>query len=438
MTYQEASKYLDSFINYENRDRWEYDKSFKLERMKRLCRLLGDPHKSIRSVHVAGTKGKGSTSALIQSILKSAGFKAGLYTSPHLETFRERIRIGDDMIGQSDVGELADELKRAVDLMPDDKPSFFEVYTALAFLYFKKEDVDIAVYEVGLGGRLDATNVIEPLVAAITPVSYDHTHILGAELAEIAREKAGIIKEGSVCVSAPQDPEALCAIEKACAEASAQLILAGRDIKFKEISASDKDEVFEVVSIFDKYPNLHMKMLGLHQVVNAAVAIGAVEALRVHGISVSADAVRRGIALARWPGRLELVRSRSPRILLDGAQNGASAEALSREVRRSFKYKRLILVLGVCKDKDIKGILKRLVPIADLIVLTKSAVADRAMDPGQIKVLITPKSKEIVTTNNVKEALDKAVSAAGQSDLVLVTGSLFVVAQARSIIMKGA
>ena len=436
MTYQEALRYLDQFINYENTDSYSYKSSFKLERMWRLCSLLGDPQKDVRSIHVAGTKGKGSTSAIIHSILKNSGFKTGLYTSPHLSSFRERIRIDDELIAEDDVGGILDTIKKAVDGMGDDKPSFFEIYTALAFLYFKREGVDFAVYEVGLGGRLDATNVIDPLVCAITPISYEHTNILGDTLAGIAHEKAGIIKENSICVSAPQEKEALGVIENVCREKGVGLVLVGRDIKFKETKASDEEEVFEVSSLFGKHDNLHMKLLGAHQVVNSAVAIGAVEALRLSGASVGKDAIKRGIESVRWPGRLEVVRKRSPRVVLDGAQNKASADALARSVRKIFKYDKLILVLGVSKDKDIKGILKELVPISDIIILTKSKVINRAMDPALIRSLITPASKDVIVTQGVEDALDKAMSKAGPSDLILVTGSLFVVGEARKIFVE--
>ncbi|MCX5677593.1 MAG: bifunctional folylpolyglutamate synthase/dihydrofolate synthase [Candidatus Omnitrophica bacterium] len=436
MTYQEALQYLDSFINYEKKNNYDYNLSFKLDRMKRLCSLLGDPQKEIRSIHVAGTKGKGSTSAIIQSILKSSGFKTGLYTSPHLVSFCERIKINDALITEEDVGAILDTVKSAIDEMGSEKPSFFEIYTALAYLYFKRENVDFAVYEAGLGGRLDATNVIDPLVCVITPISYEHTHILGDTLAKIAYEKAGIIKSGSICVSAPQEDEALAVIGSVCKEREAELVLAGRDIKFKEIASNDEEEVFNVSSFFDKYDSLHMKLLGFHQVINASVAIGAVEALRLSGISIGKDAVRKGIEFARWPGRLEVVRKRSPRIILDGAQNRASADALARSAKKLFKYRKLILVLGVSKDKDIKGMLKELVPVSDIIILTKSGVAERAMDPEFIGALITPESKVAGITQSVKDAIDMALRKAGASDLVLVTGSLFVVGEARQILVK--
>lgn len=436
MTYQEALQYLDLFVNYEKKDSYDYNLSFKLGRMERLSSLLGDPQKEVRSIHVAGTKGKGSTSAIIQSILQNFGFRTGLYTSPHLVSFRERIRIDDELISEEDVGSIMDIVKKAVDEMADDKPSFFEVYTALAYLYFKREGADFVVYETGLGGRFDATNVIEPLVCAITPISYEHTHILGDTLGKIAYEKAGIIKEGVVCVSAPQEKEALGVIKDVCKERNAQLILVGRDISFKEIRASGEEEVFSVSGPFGKYDNLHMRLLGSHQVINAAVAIGVIEALRMGGVSIDPDAIKRGVGSVKWPGRLEVARKRSPRILLDGAQNKASADVLARSVRKLFKYKRLILVLGVSRDKDIKGILKELVPIADSIILTKSKIIERAMDPGNIRDLISPKDKDVTLTAGVEEAIEKALSKAGPSDLVLVTGSLFVVGEARQILVK--
>ena len=436
MTYKEALQYLSRFIDLEKKDTYDYNLSFKLDRMRKLCSLLGDPENAIKSIHVAGTKGKGSTAAIIQSILTASGFKTGLYTSPHLVSFRERIRINDEMISEADVCRTLDIVKDAVEKLGDDKPTFFEIYTALAFLYFKEKDVDFAVYETGLGGRLDATNVIEPLVSVITPISLDHTHILGNSLDKIALEKAGIIKEDSICVSAPQKDRALDVIEDVCKEKDAQLILVGRDIMYKETSASDEETVFDLTGLFAKVTNLHLKLLGSHQVVNAATAIGAVEALRLSGVSVQEDAIKRGVQSVRWPGRLEVVRKRSPRIILDGAQNKASADELSRSVRRLFKYKRLILVLGISKDKDIKGILRELVPIADSIILTKSKMADRAMDPESIKGLITPKTKDVSITQGIKDALDKAMSQTRPADLILVTGSLYVVGEAREILVK--
>ena len=433
MTYQEALQYLDSFLNYEKHSSYDYTKSFKLDRMRRLASDLGNPQKYFKSIHIAGTKGKGSTSAITHSILREAGRRAGLYTSPHLASFRERIKIDEDLISEEDVSRLLGRIKSITDEMADDKPTLFEVYTALSYLYFKEKKVDVAVFEVGLGGRLDATNILEPLVSAITPISYEHTDKLGNTLTQIAIEKAGIIKNDSVCVIAPQEREALDAITRVCDAKRTKAILVGKDIKFEELDFTDSVETFAVSGLFNDYPRLEMSLLGAHQVANAATAIGAIEALHFSGIDVERAAVERGVRLVRWPGRLEVV-SRRPHIILDGAQNRASANALVGAVKRAFRYRRLVLVLGVSKDKDIKGILEELLPAADKIILTKSGIPERAAEPERIKEFIASNYKDISLTQNSEEAISKARSAAGKDDLILITGSLFVVGEARQII----
>ncbi|MFA5144143.1 MAG: folylpolyglutamate synthase/dihydrofolate synthase family protein [Candidatus Omnitrophota bacterium] len=430
MTYTEALQYLDSFINYERRSNYDYKQSFKLERMKRLSEILDNPHRNFRSIHIAGTKGKGSTSAIVYSILKEAGYKTGLYTSPHLVSFRERIRINDEFISEADLSRLLLKIKGGVEAMADDRPTFFEVCTAVAYLYFSREKVDFAVFEVGLGGRLDATNVLEPLVTAITPISYEHTDKLGCTLGEIACEKAGIVKEKTPCVIAPQEDEALRAIIKVCEERSSKTILVGKDIKFNEIGFSDSMEIFSVTGTASGYQKLEMTLLGSHQVVNAATAIGVIESLRLKDIAVSDEAVRKGVRNAKWQGRLEVI-SRCPYVVLDGAQNRASAKALARAVKRIFKYGKLILVLGISKDKDIKGVAEELLPIADKVILTKAGVTGRAAEPEHIKKFVTRKDRDVYLTGSVKEALGMARAFASPDDMILITGSLFVVGEAK-------
>lgn len=431
MTYQEALKYLNSFIDYEKLNDYDYKESLKLDRMRCLAGLLGNPQDGIRSIHIAGTKGKGSTAAFLHSILKNSGFKVGLYTSPHLISFRERIRINDELISEEDLSRLCEAIKDDIPRMGTEKPSFFEVYTALAYLYFKEKRVDFAVYEVGLGGRLDSTNIIDPLVSAITPISYEHTQKLGKTLREIAGEKAGIIKEDKICVSAPQEEEALKVIRRVCDENRNRLIIVGKDILFEELYCDGEKEVFSVFGLFNEYPVLETGLLGSHQVVNAATAIGIAEALCFHNIMISSGAIRNGIRDAKWDGRLEIV-SVKPFMVLDGAQNRASANALAKAINRIFKYRNLILVLGVSRDKDIVGILEELESISDSIILTKSKVTERALEPSLIKKRIKKRREEAVLTSNIEEALAVAQSRANNDDLILVTGSLFVVGEAKA------
>ncbi|MDD5173400.1 MAG: Mur ligase family protein, partial [Candidatus Omnitrophica bacterium] len=296
MTYREALRYLDSLVDFEKAGNYDYKTSLKLERMRRFASLLGDPQKDTRSIHIAGSKGKGSTAAYVYSILRQAGFNTGLYTSPHLTTFRERIRINDELIGEEDLSRILTNVKETIESrMKGDMPTFFEVYTAIAYLYFKEKRIDFAVYEVGLGGRLDATNLIEPLVCAVTPLSYEHTDKLGHTLREIATEKCGIIKRGSICVSAPQEEEALGVIEKVCDERGSRLILIGRDIVFKGVVSGESGEIFDLSGISCQFHNLRSRLLGEHQVINAATAVGVIEALKTRGVTVSDEAVIRGI-----------------------------------------------------------------------------------------------------------------------------------------------
>ena len=430
MTYPEALQYLNSFINYEKKSDYEYKKSFKLEKMCALTEALGLPQEGIKSIHIAGTKGKGSTAAITQSILKNAGLKVGLYTSPHLVSFRERIRINDSLISEDETCRILERIRQAVEGMKDGDFSFFEIYTALAFLYFKEKKLDFAIYETGLGGRLDATNVVRPLVSVITPISYEHTMLLGNTLKDIAAEKAGIIKPNSICISGPQEREALDVIEDACERLGNRLVLVGRDILFEELSSNDEKEIFNVFGLATEYPMLESSLLGTHQVVNTAAAIGIIDSLRFHGIAISQDAVRRGVKEARWDGRLEIV-SKRPYVILDGAQNRASANALARAIKKIFKYKKLILVLGVSKDKDIEGILKEMLSLKPEVVLTKSKVAERALEPRTIRKLI-PRRNPILTST-VEAALNEARARADAHDLILVTGSLFVVGEAKEI-----
>ncbi len=431
--YRSAISYLESFVNYEKLGGYSYRKSFTLARIKKLLRLIGNPQKQVRVIHIAGSKGKGSTCAFTAYILRQAGFSVGLYTSPHLSDFRERIRIlrprkvlsNDPFEGKIRKNEL---VKLVKSLRPAIKRSgglsFFEVYTALAFAYFREKKVDFAVVETGMGGRLDATNASESLVCAITPISYEHTMYLGKTLARISSEKAGIIKPGCIVLSAPQPRQAQAVIEDAARRSQAKLFRLGKEIKCLPGRGS-----FSVKGIKTSYKDLKVRLLGRHQMFNAALALGIIECLEMRGFKVSVDCVRKGLYNTVWPGRIEVLR-RNPLIVLDGAQNSASAAALVSAVKESFRHKNLILVFGVSRDKDIGGLADNLRGFADKVILTR-ADNPRASRPEDLKGYFSGGKREIFITPGVKEAGNLAVKLAGADDLILVTGSLFVVGEFR-------
>jgi len=423
MDYQQAIEILNSFIDYERIEKYTYENSFKLDRMVRLLELLNNPHNGLKYIHVAGTKGKGSVCAMVAYILREAGFKVGLYTSPHLSDFRERIRVLDPvcpeeidfegMIGEDEICSLINQMKPQLDIMADefkDEPlTFFEVYTALMFLYFKKMQVDYAILEVGLGGRLDATNAIDnPLACCITPISLDHTDKLGMDIKSIATEKSKIIKKGCKVICAQQRPEALSQIQKACKRNKAELFLI------------EKNEGLR----------LKVSLLGEHQLINAACAVKIVECLPV---KISEQLIHQGLSKVRWPGRLEVI-DQGPQLVVDGAQNVASIGVLAGQIRKAFNFDRLILVIGFCKDKDIEGICEILLSIADGVIVTK-AKNPRAARPDAISEIIKRRnsSMPVTLTDDVNRAMESAYQKASEKDLILITGSLFIVGEAREL-----
>ena len=431
--YCAAVKYLESFVNYERINRYSYKKSLGLKRIKNFLQLIGNPQDELKVIHIAGSKGKGSTCAFAAYILRQAGFPVGLYTSPHLSDFRERIRILEpDKANTLLPFEGAISRKYLIRLVNFLKPvikrfgelSFFEVYTALAFLYFKERKVDFVVMETGMGGRLDATNVAKSLVCAITPISYEHTRYLGKTLTRIAGEKAGIIKRKAIVISSPQEKEAALVIKNTVSRMQAKLFTIGKEIKY-----FTKDRYFSIKGINNNYPNLRINLLGRHQLINAALAVGIVEALGAYGYKVSVDCIRKGLYNTLWPGRLEVLRHK-PCIVIDGAQNATSALVLKSAIKSLFKYRKLILVFGVSQDKDIKGILSQLCGLAHKIILT-AADNPRAAKPEYLKRFLIDKRKEVFLTSGVKEAKTLALRISGKEDLILVTGSLFVVGEFR-------
>jgi len=439
MTYLAAIRYLDSLANYEKNTNYSYKETLKLARIQDFLAVIGNPQESLRVIHIAGTKGKGSTCAFTAYILREAGFCVGLYTSPHLNDFRERIRIllpvalkppakdFEGRISKRELSCLVKELKPAVNKYNRDcrygPLSFFEVYTVIAFLYFKRRQVDFVVLETGMGGRLDATNASDSLVSGITPVSFEHVQKLGSTLAKIAREKAGIIKDkGTIVISALQNQEAGKVIHKRCRKFQASLYEVGRQIKYFKAKQS-----FTIKGLRKVYKNLRLRILGKHQIANASLAVGLVESLSFYGFNIGAQAIRKGLYNTAWPGRCEVV-ARNPLVVLDGAQNLASAGVLRSAVKDNFKYRKVILVLGISDDKDIAGICRILNPLADEIILTRAATR-RATDPKRMSGYF---KRKLYLTQSVKEAKLLAGRISRKEDLILVTGSLFVVGEFRN------
>jgi len=422
MTYREALRYLGSFYDYE-RDIFR-DKTFlNLDRMNRLVRASGDPHMGSPSIHIAGTKGKGSVACFLSNVLREAGYKVGLYTSPHLARITERLSVNNKEIGKKEFALLTNRARSVVEGLPNPiKPSFFELFTLMCFMHFASKKVDLAVFETGMGGRFDATNVLRPLVSVITSISLDHMEELGSKITDIAREKREIIKKGSICVSAPQEPEVLSLIREKCKSENVKLFAVGTDIIFRGLSCNDKREVLDVETKTGKFRKLRTQVLGRHQLENAAVVIGTVEALKEKGYQISHRAVYAGIKKTRLRGRCEVI-NKNPLVVLDSAHNKESADALKKTISRNFNVKKIILVLAIMKDKDIKGITGTLAEIADRVIITK-ADTPRSADPGMIRRFV--KNRNVIVADNVSKAYNISKELAGKDDMIVITGSFYL------------
>jgi dihydrofolate synthase / folylpolyglutamate synthase len=450
MSYRDTVQYLYGLQ--------QYGIKFGLDNITNLLSALHDPHKAFPSVHIAGTNGKGSTSAVIASLLQSAGLRVGLFTSPHLVSFTERIRINGEPITEHDVIELAEEVRGIVSRSAGFSPTFFEVVTAMALLYFERKKTDIAVIEVGMGGRLDATNIITPGVSVITNISFDHKEFLGRTLGEIAFEKAGIIKKGIPVVASLQEPEAKAVIKKRAEEEEAELFFYGSDfsadMKKEDVTGITFDYADNSMTIRD----LTLPLAGVHQMQNASVAIKAATlALRKNEETPSheiTDWIRNGLASSKWPGRLEFI-SEKPPIVIDGAHNPAAAAALARTLKSTFleKYKNIIMILGIMNDKDIEGIMGPLLPLASHIVCTSPAGSRAARAEKLAAVAASLGFPAVRVTRTVKEALDCAMQIAMPDDpspiaqhpspsaiapmpLIVITGSFYTIGEAKEVLGK--
>ncbi len=399
---------------------------FGLSKTENLLRAFGDPQDRLKLIHIAGTNGKGSVAAMLGAIFSRAGLRTGLYTSPHLVDFRERFQINGRLIPRDLTLDLIAEVRSRTD--PGEPPTFFEFVTAMAFIYFAREGVDVGIIETGLGGRLDATNIIRPRVTVITPLGLEHQEYLGKTMARIAGEKAGIIKAGVPLVTGVTQPTAREIMLSTCRDKGAPLYLAGRDFLTRKTGAG----TFTYTGFGKKLKGLQTGLLGDHQIKNAGLALSTALLWPDGPGPWGEEDLREGLRSVSWPGRLELVSSQ-PRIVLDGAHNPAAMKVLARTIPQVFKYKKLFLVMGVMQDKDISGVLDPIVPLADRVLLTR-AEYNRSAPPEQLFSLIKGNREKCRLVPSIALALEQAGQEAGPEDLICVTGSLFVVGEARNLL----
>ena len=439
-TYEQAIDFLFGRINYERIQAEAYSTSdFKLDRMRRLLELMDNPHEKIPVVHVAGTKGKGSTAAMLASVLSASGHKCGLYISPHISAFEERITINAIQPTQIELVGLVNRLMPIIahmDNLPGRmQPTYFELATALAWQHFVEQRVDIAVLEVGLGGRLDSTNLCQPLVSVITNVSRDHTHVLGSTVHQIAYEKAGIIKTGVPVVTAATHPDAVTMIEQTCRERQSSLRLLGRDFHLLDRKIDEFGDIeIEARTSTSSWSRIPVVLRGPHQSTNAALALAVVDELRQRNWSLTDDAVKMGLTRVAWPARVE-VMSRKPTVIIDAAHNWESARALVASLIEEPSHGKRILVFAASKDKDVAGILRQLLPNFDTLILTRYLENPRGVPLGELCSLV-----EAMTTHPAHVAPDPiaawnfAKRLASSNDMIVITGSFFLVAELRATI----
>jgi dihydrofolate synthase/folylpolyglutamate synthase len=440
MAYQDALDYLYSFLDTEQKLPHK-SIAFNLPRTVALLAALDEPQRAFRSVLIAGTKGKGSTAAFLEAILRQSGLRVALWTSPHLHSYRERIQIDREMISQAALIRAVAAIQPVVaafDQLRYGAPTVFELGFAIALRYFAEQAVDLAVLEIGLGGRYDCANVVTPLLAIISSISYDHMQLLGEHLAQIAYEKAGIIKPGVPTITIPQHPDALHEIARVAAQVGAPLWIAADRTAHAETRSILAGDVCDA-TLFDPFERYHgpsaTALQGVFQRENARLATGAALLLRDGGLAITDAAIAAGLATARWPGRLEIVGDKPP-IILDGAHNGDSARKLIQSLAETFPNRRLVLVLGTSHDKDIRRIVAELIPHAGALILTHSRHPRALIDLAELAATTAPLLRRdmhvpVVLTPDVPEALDQARALAGPDDVICVTGSLFVVAAAR-------
>jgi len=437
-TYKETLDYIYGFVDYEKLP-GASPRRMNLDRIEALAEALDHPECHWPSVHVAGTKGKGSTASMIASIVHQSGYRVGLYTSPHLVSIRERIMVNGVPISEEEVSQLVDKMRPVIEYTHQESEGFassFDIMTALAFLYFKEQNVDLAVIESGLGGRLDSTNVIKPKVCVITPIGLDHTDRLGTTIPEIAREKAGIIKRGVPTVSAPQTPDARTIIREVCSRLECSLCEVGTDIHYTIQGEDTRQQTLDIRGREQTYHHLTIPLLGEFQACNAATAIGVVELLTQHGLSISADDINRGIREVRLPGRMQVLEHQ-PWLILDGAHNVLAAANLTQTLQRLFPSRRSVLVLSIHQDKAVDELCRVFADYADeIIVTTRRVLRRRQADPEKVAALCRQSGTLVHVTSSVSDALEMARTITTSYDLICVTGSFALVGETMEVLQN--
>lgn len=436
-TYKSALEYLNHLPNYERRTMTARDRgNFTLTRIKRILGDLENPHKAYRSVHIAGTKGKGSTAAMLARMLQANGLKVGLYTSPHIVDVRERITINGEMISEASFSKEAARVAHVVEKAKADIPTYFEFLTAIAFQYFKDQKIDVAVVETGLGGRLDATNVLKPEVCGITSISFDHMAVLGNTLEDIATEKAGIFKEHVPIVSAPQPRNVKVALKKAAEKLHAPLIVAGEDIefsyRFESSRAAGPQARICVTTPTSHFDHLPVPLVGEHQAVNCGVAIGILDQLKNRGFKLDDEASISGLSKVSLEGRMEMLCTK-PRVIADGAHNASSVEALMRAIGQNVQYDSMVVIFGCCSDKDVEGMMRLIQLGADKVIFTNIQSPRSATAADLAAKFVEVSGRMAQTAPTLAEAMVIAEKAITRDDLICITGSFHLVAEAKQL-----
>jgi dihydrofolate synthase/folylpolyglutamate synthase len=440
--YKQAIEYLFTKTDYERQEYLRYNvTTFNLDRMKMLMSLVGNPHKKTPSVHIAGSKGKGSTATMLAKMLESNGYSVGLYTSPHLVHLHERIRVNSNMISDSEMLGLMNRIHASLEKMAkeDESPTFFEIMTAFAFMYFADKDVDIAVIETGLGGRLDSTNVIKPEVIGITSLSIDHQAQLGNTLDSIAKEKAGVFKKGIPIVTVQQDNVAMKVLKSEASLVDAPLSVTGTDIDFSYRFETSREHGPHtricLTTPTSKFEHLRVPLHGKHQAINCGLALAMLDKLKANGYDIDNEKVIEGLHDVSLLGRMEIIHQ-DPRIMIDGAHNASSVRALIHAIGQNIPYDSMVVIFGCNSDKDVQGMLEQIQYGADKVIFTRSN-SPKAMPPQDLADAYAEIcTKMCQVSSSLGEALQLANSAVSREDLICITGSFYLIGQAKTRFAK--